>query len=110
MSHYKKAGEYNNMFKFKNAKLENMLDLTDSSVLNSLNIDKSILLRTSDDVNYNYHYTGLIGTWAQSKGYNGLIVPGARGTQNYKNVILFGRQYIEDTLGGLRVKTGSTTP
>ncbi len=33
-------------------------------------------------------------------GYNGLIVPGARGAKNYENVIIFEQGYVDQILQG----------
>jgi hypothetical protein len=47
-----------------------------------------------------YEYTNEIANWARKNGFNGLIVPGARGTQNYENIILFEQTYINQILQG----------
>mgnify|MGYP003595887199 CR=1 FL=1 len=44
--------------------------------------------------------TNVIAKWAREKGYNGLIVPGAREDKNYKNIILFDQNYIDIILKG----------
>ena len=43
--------------------------------------------------------SALAGTWAQSKGYNGLIVNGARGNKDYVNLIIFNQSDVDKALG-----------
>ena len=37
----------------------------------------------------------IIASWARQKGYNGIIAPGARGSKNYENIVLFNQSYID---------------
>ena len=48
-----------------------------------------------------YEFTNVIGTWARAKGYKGLIVPGARGSQNYTNIIIFKQSDLTSALSGI---------
>jgi len=45
-------------------------------------------------------FTNVLASWAREKGYNGLIVPGARGLKDYDNVVLFDQAYIKNILKG----------
>ncbi|PWJ42695.1 hypothetical protein BC781_102240 [Sediminitomix flava] len=45
-----------------------------------------------------YQFTNEIADWARIKGYNGLIVKGARGNKDYENIILFEQDYIDGIL------------
>ena len=63
--------------------LENMLDLTNPDVLRNLGVDYNSI--TSDD----YSVTHIIGRFALSNGYEGIIAPSARDVGGI-NVITFG--------------------
>ena len=74
-----------------------MLDLTDDLIRQKLGVDFDMLTKIDELPETAYEYTYELGTWAQQKGYKGLIVNGARGKRNsqnvlekdYKNIIIF---------------------
>jgi len=45
-----------------------------------------------------YEFTNVIGTWARSNGYKGIIAPGARGQKDYKNIIIFNQSDLDVAL------------
>ena len=91
-------------YEFNNVHVENMLDLMDKTVLQKLAITDADLKRIKElvDINdeklANYEFTNVLGTWARDR-YNGIIVPGTRGTQDYRNVIFFKQNIIDNALG-----------
>lgn len=91
-------------YKFENIQVNNLLDITDDVVRQQLGTDFQQLVKISNDPNSQvaksimYEYTNEIAHWARQNGYNGLIVPGARGTNNYENIILFEQNYINEIL------------
>jgi hypothetical protein len=93
-------------YKYESIQVNNLLDITDDVVRQQLGTEFQQLVKISDDPNSQvaksimYEYTNEIGKWARQNGYNGLIVPGARGTQNYENIILFEQTYINQVLQG----------
>jgi RES domain-containing protein len=88
ISHYDDITNYKT-YKYSNVKIGKMLDLTDDVVRKQLGVDFGLLTRTSNNLDEAYEFTHKIGTWAANKGYKGLIVPGARGSKDYVNTIIF---------------------
>ena len=85
------------VWQFDNVEMDNLLDLTDSSNLEILGLTLELLNTGLDskydrapenDKTFNYEFTNSVSTWASTK-YKGLIVPGARGSKDYKNIVLF---------------------
>lgn len=93
-------------YEYTNVNLDNLLDLTNPVVRQEIGVDFELLTRTQFtgfeneiiDKEFNYEFTNVLGTWIRSR-YNGVIVPGARGTQDYSNVILFEQSVVNSTLG-----------
>ena len=90
-----------NTYEYVNVQVDNMLDLTDDVVRQQLGVDFDLLTRTSSNLDEAYDFTHEIGTWAASKGYSGLIVPGARGNKNYVNTIIFNQVDVNAALGSI---------
>ncbi len=91
------------VWQFDNIEIDNLLDLTDSSNLEILGLTLELLNTGLDskydrapenDKTYNYEFTNSVSTWASNK-YKGLIVPGARGSKNYTNIVLFRQSDID---------------
>ncbi|RZS93565.1 fibronectin type III domain-containing protein [Aquimarina brevivitae] len=80
-----------NQYRFTNINLTNFLDLTNENVLNKLKVSREqlLLLDASGDKSIMYEFTNVIASWARQNGFSGIIAPGARGRQDYKNIILF---------------------
>ncbi|WP_369049347.1 hypothetical protein [Tenacibaculum sp. UWU-22] len=78
-----------------------MLDLTDQSVIEQLGSEFNKLVLTTGSKSEMYEFTNVIGSWARSKGYNGLIVPGARGAQDYTNIVVFTQSKLTSALSGI---------
>jgi hypothetical protein len=93
-------------YKYENIQVDNLLDITNDAVRQQLGTEFQQLVKISTDPNSQvaksimYEYTNEIANWARKNGFNGLIVPGARGTQNYENIILFEQTYINQILQG----------
>ncbi len=85
------AWENYSAYKFPNVDLSNFLDLTDSNVINALRVSREQLIKVdpNGDKSIMYEFTNEIAAWARTNGYSGIIAPGARGTQDYKNIVLF---------------------
>lgn len=94
-------------YKFENVQAINLLDLSDDFVRQQLGTQLDDLIRIIDDGTGNldkaisYEMTNVLSKWARDNGYNGLIVTGARGTNNYKNIILFDQNYVNQILQGI---------
>jgi hypothetical protein len=89
-------------YEYIDIKIDNMLDLTDDLVLKELGVNFDLLTRNRVSNNlvldqaFNYEFTHKIGTWASSKGYKGIIFPGARGNKDYLNVVFFNKADIDN--------------
>jgi hypothetical protein len=100
------SGEWKDFstYRFENIKADNLLDLTDDAVRQKLGTQFDDLTRVyveaTDELTKlkNYEMTNVIAKWARQKGYNGIIAPGARGTKDYQNIILFDQIYIDNIL------------
>ncbi|MCB6232138.1 hypothetical protein LIS90_12875 [Flavobacterium psychrophilum] len=107
-------GEWNiyNTYKFSDVQATNLLDLTDDIVRQQLGTEFEQLTKVFD-IPFNatntesnilktkmYEFTNELSKWARQKNYNGLIVPGARGTKNYENIIIFEQNYANQILLG----------
>ena len=95
-------GEWNDFttYKYTNVQADNLLDLTDDVVRQQLGTEFEQLTKVLDDKGVMYEFTNELAKWARQNGYNGLIVPGARGAKNYENVIIFNQTYINQILKG----------
>jgi hypothetical protein len=93
-----------NTYRFPDVELTKLLDLTSPEILKKLKTLKEQLLLTDGSNNIIYEFTNELASWARSKSYNGIIAWGARGAQNYKNVIIFKQDYINNVLKGKQVK------
>ncbi len=87
-------------YKYVNIQVDNLLDLTDDAIRLQLGTEFQQLTKVLDDKADMYEFTNELAEWARQNGYNGLIVPGARGAQNYENVIVFEQSYINQILQG----------
>lgn len=92
-------------YKFSSINTNNLLDLTDDVVRKQLGTQFDDLVRTIENQAtpneakfINYEMINEISTWARNNGYNGLIVPGARGGKDYENIIIFKQSYIDQIL------------
>jgi hypothetical protein len=91
-------------YEYTNVNISNLLDLTDPAVRQQVGVDFSLLTRvqetgiTVSDKQFNYKFTNALGTWIRNN-YNGVIVPGARGAQDYSNVVLFDQSVVNVALG-----------
>jgi len=99
MSHYGNWADYST-YEFSNVTIQNVLDLTDFEVRKQLSVVLDYLTRTSPEKITTYEFTNVLGTWARNNGYKGLIVPGARGSKDYKNVIIFSQDVINQVFNG----------
>jgi hypothetical protein len=97
ITHYGNWEDYNT-YKFSNVEVTNLLDLTDDAVRKQLKVDFNQLVKTTGEKEEIYEFTNVLASWAREKGYNGLIVPGARGLKDYDNVVLFDQVYIKNIL------------
>lgn len=101
--HYGEWTDFNT-YELEDVQLENLLDLTDNSIIEILGTQYDDLVRIIDDgtgtidKSISYELTNVISKWARESGYNGLIVPGARGTRDYQNIVLFNQSYIDEVL------------
>lgn len=87
-------------YKYTSVQADNLLDLTDDVIRQQLGSEFEQLTKVLDDKAVMYEFTNELAKWARQKGYNGLIVPGARGAKDYQNVILFEQAYINQILQG----------
>ena len=87
-------------YRFANVSLDNLLDLTNAAVREQLKVLKPQLLLVEGGNNVAYEFTNEVASWARNRGYNGIIATGARGSQDYKNIILFEQTYIDGVLQG----------
>lgn len=94
-------------YKYTNVQADNLLDLTDDVVRQQLGTEFEQLTKVLDDKAVMYEFTNELAKWARQKGYNGLIVPGARGAKDYQNVIIFEQAYVNQILQG---KTAISIP
>ncbi|TRX33235.1 hypothetical protein FNW52_15870 [Flavobacterium sp. ZT3R18] len=99
--HYGGWSEFST-YKYSNVKAANLLDLTDDVVRRQLATQFDDLTKVLDDKAEMYEFTNELASWARKKGYNGMIVPGARGTKDYENIILFEQKYIDDVLENIK--------
>lgn len=108
--HYVNDWKKWNTYEFTNVKLDNLLDLTDDLVRQQLGTQFEDLVKIIDRVDsneakiINYEMTNVLASWARKNGYNGIIAPGARGTQNYENIIIFEQTYIDQVLKGKTIE------
>jgi hypothetical protein len=100
MSHYGSWSSYST-YEFNNVQITNILDLTDDANLIELGSEFLHLVLTNGGKSEMYKFTNVIGTWARSKGYNGLIVPGARGAKDYSNIVIFNQNNLSSILSGV---------
>ena len=100
ITHYGNWLDYNT-YEFENVQLDNLLDLSDDVVRQKLGTQFDDLVRTVGDKDDIYEMTNVLASWARQKGYNGIIAPGARGSKNYENIILFNQSYIDDVVKGI---------
>jgi len=96
-------GDWNaySTYEFNNVQINNMLDLTDPSTIEQLGSEFNKLVITTGTKSEMYEFTNVLSTWVRSKGYKGLIVPGARGTQDYINVLVFNQSDLTSALSGI---------
>lgn len=96
-------GDWNSYstYEFNNVQINNMLDLTDPSIIEQLGSEFNKLVLTTGTKPEMHKFTNVIGTWARSKGYKGLIVPGARGSQDYTNIVIFSQADLTNALSGI---------
>ncbi len=103
ISHYGDISTYKT-YEYSNVQIDNMLDLTDDVVRQQLGVDFDLLTRSQStgddfvDATFNYGLTHEIGTWAVNKSYKGIIVPGARGSKNYVNIVIFKQSDVDASL------------
>ncbi len=97
MSNYGDWNSYST-YEFTNVEIDNMLDLTDDTVIKQLGTEFNKLVLTTGTKTEMYEFTNIIGTWARSKGYKGIIVPGARGGQDYTNIVVFNQSDLTTAL------------
>lgn len=111
VTHYVDNWKAWNTYEFKNVKVDNLLDLTDQATRKKLGTQFDDLVR--DVVNKvdpdlakaeNYEMTNAIASWARKKGYNGVIVPGARGAKDYHNIVLFDQSFIDDLVKEIKIE------
>jgi len=107
--HYGEWKDYST-YKFEDVQVDNLLDLTNAAVYKKLAVNKDMLTKIvdlpinptpnqiEDAKNAMYTFTNEVAEWARRKGYNGLIVYGARDLKDYENVILFDQKYINQIL------------
>jgi hypothetical protein len=97
-------GDWNSYstYEFSNVQINDMLYLTDPSTLEQLGSEFNMLVFTTGTKSEMYKFTNIIGTWARSKGYKGLIVPGARGSQDYVNIVVFNQSELTTVLSGIK--------
>jgi RES domain-containing protein len=100
MSHYGDWNSYST-YEFSNVQIDNLLDLTDDIVRQSLGTEFDKLVLGMSNKTQAYEFTNVIGTWAREKGYKGLIVPGARGAKDYSNVVVFNQSELTSALNGI---------
>lgn len=79
--------------------LENKM-LTDDIIRRQLGTEFEQLTMVLDNKADMYEYTNELAKWARQNGYNGLIVPGARGAKDYENVIIFEQSYLNQIFNG----------
>jgi filamentous hemagglutinin len=82
-------------------RIDNMLDLTNSSVLKQMNIDPAKLTSKVDNhvqQKVVYEYTNQISNQAFEAGYKGIIYSSSRKSGNNKAVVLFGGRYNPDEI------------
>ena len=82
---------------YKDVISDGLLDLTNPKVRENIGVTLEQI--TTDS----YEFTDVIGTWARKNGYNGIIYPSARGTEENKyfiNVILFKSGTANDVIKG----------
>lgn len=98
--------------------IDNLLDLTDAKNLEILGVTLELLNTGIDsrydrapesDKMYNYEFTNALSTWARTKKYKGLIVPGARGNKDYRNIVLFEQADINAIFSGKKGKIVQTS-
>ncbi len=99
ISHYGEWLDYNT-YRFSGVELTKLLDLTNENVLSKLKVLKDQLILTSGTNEVIYEFTNQLASWARDKGFNGIIAWGARGSQDYKNIILFYQNYIDNVVRG----------
>jgi len=99
-------------YEYADIQADNLLDLTDDMVRQQLGtsfeqltvvfeISKTASAAEAAALRSKmYGITNGIAKWARQNGYNGLIVPGARGAKNYQNVIIFEQSYLDQILQG----------
>ncbi|WP_421892916.1 hypothetical protein [Marinoscillum sp.] len=109
--HYGQWTEFNT-YLFADVEVDNLLNLTDDAICQKLGIEFEQLTKVIeipdnlplDEISKikheMYEFTNIIASWARGKGYNGLIVIGARGLKNYENIVLFDQAYIDQIFLG----------
>ena len=100
MSHYGDWNSYST-YEFNNVQIDNILDLTDDIIIKQLGTEFNQLILSTGSKTEMYEFTNVIGTWARSKGYKGIIVPGARGSQDYTNIVIFNQSDLNSALSGI---------
>jgi len=85
---YKVTDYSNRTMHSYDAKLDNMLDLTDPKVRKQLGVKKADLLTTDYRKNVGSATTHQMGEYALKNGYNGLVVPSARNPGG-NNIVIF---------------------
>ena len=106
ISHYGDISGYKT-YEYANVQIDNMLDLTDDVVRQKLGVDFDLLTRSQNtgddlvDAAFNYELSHEIGAWASNNGYKGIIVPGARGSKDYVNTIIFKQADVDAALSNI---------
>jgi hypothetical protein len=109
ISHYGDWEKAYQVWQWDNITIDNLLDLTDSKNLETLGVTLELLNTGIDskydkapegDKMYNYEFTNSLSTWARNKKYKGLIVLGARGNKDYRNIVLFEQTTIDAIFAG----------
>jgi RES domain-containing protein len=87
-------------YEYAGIQADNLLDLTDDIIRRQLGTEFEQLTMVLDNKAEMYEFTNELAKWARQNGYNGLIVPGARGAKDYENVIIFEQSYLNQIFNG----------
>ncbi len=97
--HYNGSTTNRDLYEFTQVNISNLLDLTDSKIVNKLGVTFNQLKLQNVDNSIQYEFTHQIAKWAKEKGFSGIKFFGARGgTESYINFVIFDENTVNTSL------------
>ncbi|MBX9853781.1 MAG: hypothetical protein K2X86_18710 [Cytophagaceae bacterium] len=86
------------LYEFTNVQIDNLLDLTDSKIIETLGVSFEQMKLTG--VANSYEFTQEIAIWAKNNGYSGIKFFGSQGSTDYINFVIFDQSTVNSAVKG----------